>query len=294
MSSQNSSTDPSIVFVGLGVMGTPIAHLIRDQMEVVAVDLSESARQAAEERGLVTTEHLAETLPTASHVCLMLPSIQASNVVVDDILKHANNQLTVIEMGTVGPKVSRHNAHRLQEAGHLAVDAPVIGGGRAAAESGRLTTLIGGDDEAVSAAMPVLKAMSQKQLRLGTAGAGQTMKLVHNALLASLAASTAEALAVSRRLGVDQKVALEILSSSSTRSYVMDWLFAPALNGEYSSGASIAILGKDLKLANETWDEVEAQMPVNKAAAELYLDRLNEGLGNHDISSILKILENAQ
>ncbi|MCG2624714.1 NAD(P)-dependent oxidoreductase [Arthrobacter sp. I2-34] len=285
------TTTDKVVFVGLGVMGTPIAGMIHRNHRLVAVDLSPVARKAAAGRGLSTSESLEEALPGASHVCLMLPTVQASNAVVGTLLEHVQLPLTVIELGTVGPEASQANACRLEQAGHQMVDAPVIGGGQAAAEEGRLTTLIGGHPDAVEHAGPILRSMSRRQIHLGSAGAGQTMKLIHNSLLASIAAATAEALAACTRLGVNQQGAFDILSSSSTNSFVLDWLFSGAINGDYSSGAKVSILAKDLELAGSLWSNDDGAAQVNQAATRQFLDCLSAGLGQEDIGIILPHLE---
>ncbi|MCY1157427.1 MAG: NAD(P)-dependent oxidoreductase [Citricoccus sp.] len=286
------TTVETVVFVGLGVMGTPIAAMIHRHHPLVAVDLSPAAREGAARRGLSTSESVEEALTGASHVCLMLPTVQASNAVVRTLLENAQQPLTVIELGTVGPEASQANVRRLEESGHQGVDAPVIGGGKAAAEEGRLTTLVGGRPDAVQHAGPVLRSMSQRQIHLGEAGAGQTMKLIHNSLLASIAAATAEALATCTRLGVDQRRAFEILSSSSTNSFALEWLFSRALDGDYSSGAKVSILAKDLELASALWNNDDGAARVNQAATRQFLDLLDAGLGQEDIGIILPHLEN--
>src|SRR4051794_41149797 len=120
------TTVKKVVFVGLGVMGTPIAEMIHRRHPLVAVDLSPAAREEAARRGLSTSESLEEALTGASHVCLMLPTVQASNAVVGMLLEHAQRPLTVIELGTVGPEASQANTRRLEAAGHRCIDAPVI------------------------------------------------------------------------------------------------------------------------------------------------------------------------
>jgi 3-hydroxyisobutyrate dehydrogenase len=280
-----------VVFVGLGVMGTPIAEHIHRALPVVGVDLSLEARRGAAERGIDTAGSFAAALPGATHVCLMLPTVQASRAVIGEILAQATGPLTVIEFGTVGPDAAIEHTALLEGAGHRGIDAPVIGGGLAAAEQGRLITLVGGTDDAVAAAMPVLVAMSRLQTHLGPAGAGQTMKLVHNSLLASVAVASAEALAVSTRLGIDEKRAFELLASSSTNSFALDWFFRDALDGEYTTGARVSILSKDLQLALALWNSQGVPMSANRAASQVYIDSDHNGLGDYDMSYILRVLD---
>jgi 3-hydroxyisobutyrate dehydrogenase len=280
-----------VIFVGLGIMGTPIAEHIHRALPLVGVDVSPEARRTAEDRGIRTTESVAAALDGATHVCLMLPSVQTSRAVIGEILTYATGPLTVIEFGTVGPDAAIEHTALLEGAGHRSIDAPVIGGGLAAAEQGRLITLVGGSDDAVAAAMPVLEAMSRQQTHLGAAGSGQTMKLVHNSLLASVAVATAEALAVSTRLGIDERRAYELLASSSTNSFALDWFFRAALDGEYATGARISILGKDLQLAVDLWESQGAAMAANRAASRVYLDSQEDGLGDYDMSYIVRYLD---
>jgi 3-hydroxyisobutyrate dehydrogenase-like beta-hydroxyacid dehydrogenase len=117
------------------------------------------------------------------------------------------------------------------------------------------------------------------------------MKLVHNSLLAAVAVATAEALAVSAQLGIDERRAYDLLASSSTNSYALEWFFKGALEGDYSTGARISILAKDLELATRLWDSQGRTMSTNRAASQVFFDSQEDGLGDHDMSYVLRYLD---
>ena len=130
----------------------------------------------------------------------------------------------------------------------------------------------------------ICRSFSDGTFHLGPVGAGQAFKLIHNTLLALVAVANAEALTVAEKLGLDLSHTLEILSTSSTRSFALDWLFRPAIRGDFSGGAKIDILRKDMKLALDQGGSVGATMEFAKIATRIFDECSAEGLGECDVS----------
>lgn len=284
----------TVTFVGLGAMGQPIARHISDGGYVLrAVDAFPTARLRAAEAGLETFESVADAVPGADFILMMLPTVEIAHSVFENVIASADPGSMIIELGTIGHETSAAHARAARDRGVRYLDAPVIGGGREAAEEGRLKILAGGDDEAVRAAEQLLRCFSTLTYHVGGDGAGQVMKVIHNLLLAGITAATAEALVLADRLGVEPDKAVEILDSSSTSTFALNWLFPPALRDDYSGGAKVDILLKDLRLAigdirivapEESWTVAERVLKLYERCKEA-------GYGGDDMAVVYRLLQ---
>lgn len=289
------TTQQTVVFIGLGAMGQPIARHISDGgYKLRAVDAFPAARRRAAEAGLETFDSAAAAVPGADFILMMLPTVEIAHSVFESVVATADPGATIVELGTIGHETSAAHADVARQRGFRYLDAPVIGGGREAAEESRLKILAGGEDEAVRAAEPLLRCFSTLTYHVGGDGAGQVMKVIHNLLLAGITAATAEALVLAERLGVAPDKAVQILDSSSTRSFALNWLFPPALRDDYSGGAKVDILLKDLRLAigdirpaapEESWTVAERVL-------KLYERCKDAGYGGDDMAVVYRLLQN--
>lgn len=283
-----------VAFIGLGAMGQPIArHISRGGYALRAVDAFPAARLRAAEAGLETFESVEDSVPGADFILMMLPTVEIAHSVFESVVASADPGSMIIEMGTIGHESSAAHAGIARERGFRYVDAPVIGGGREAAEEGRLKILAGGDAEAVQAGEHVLRCFSTLTYHVGGDGAGQVMKVIHNLLLAGITAATAEALVLADRLGVEPDKAMEILDSSSTSTFALNWLFPPALRDDYSGGAKVDILLKDLRLAIRDIRSVapEASWTVADRVHALYERCKVAGYGGEDMAVVYRLLQ---
>lgn len=282
-----------VVFAGLGIMGFPIAKRIHEAgFDLTGVDNSEAVRANALAAGIRMTESLIEAVADADVVLMMLPPVEISRLVFDEVLTHAPAASILVQLGTIGYAEAVREAEAARTKGVTYLDAPVIGGGAPAAEAGNLKILAGSDGPIPAGTEQLFRCFSARTFHMGIPGAGQMTKLVHNTLLASIATSTAEAFAVARGFGIDPDVAWDVFRSSSTNSFALEWLFAPALKDDYSGGAKVDILLKDLRLfmdALETRDPGDV-VTHGRGALELYEDCHRLGHGQDDIAVVFKVL----
>lgn len=289
------TTQQTVTFVGLGAMGQPIARHISDGGYVLrAVDAFPAARLRSAEAGLETFESVADAVPGADFILMMLPTVEIAHSVFDSVVAVADPGAMLVELGTIGHEMSAAHAAVARQRGFRYLDAPVIGGGREAAEEKRLKILAGGNDDAVQAAEQLLRCFSTLTYHVGGDGAGQVMKVIHNLLLAGITAATAEALVLAERLGVAPDKAAEIMDGSSTSSFALNWLFPPALRDDYSGGAKVDILLKDLRLAigdirsaapEESWTVAERVLRLYERCKEA-------GYGGDDMAVVYRLLQN--
>ena len=285
-----------IAFIGLGNMGGGMAaNLVKAGHNVLAFDLSEEARQKADEAGCTTFSEPKWAVEDADAVVSMLPNGEiVKTVYTDSVIGHAPQGAVLIDCSTIDVATAKEVAAAAEGAGYAMVDAPVSGG-IAAANGGTLTFMVGGSEEAFKRAEPVLQDMGKAVIHAGDAGAGQTAKICNNMLLAISMIGTAEAMKMAQKLGLDPQKFYEISSQSSGYCWSLNaytpmpgvGVDSPADN-DYQGGFATALMLKDLRLAMAAADEADAAVPLGARAASLYEDFSGAGNGGLDFSAIIK------
>src|SRR5215831_8647001 len=174
-----------------------------------------------------------------------------------------------LDSSTVSPALARKIAEASRAAGIRFLDAPVTGG-TWGAEKGELLFMIGGSAETVEAARPVISAMGKKIFHLGPHGAGQTIKLAMNLLLALEVDAFAESLALVTGAGLAGEKLVEVMQSSMARSGVLDVKAPVMLKGEYPPSFPLRLMHKDLSLALDLGNQIGVPLPAAAAAREVY------------------------
>jgi 3-hydroxyisobutyrate dehydrogenase len=253
MSETPASNETSVGVVGLGNMGWPMArNLARAGFDVIVHDLDRERveRFTAEFGG--TAASAPDDFAPAGIVITMLPDGRAvaAATVEWGLAAALAPGAVVVDMSSSNPLDTTALAPRLAEHGVVLVDAPVSGGIKGA-DAATLTIMIGGDDEeAIERAQPVLAALGKRLVRTGPLGSGHAMKALNNFCGAAAYAATAEALAVGGRFGLRPEVMIEILNSSTGRSFNSESVFRDeVVPGRYASGFALALLAKDVAIA---------------------------------------------
>jgi len=174
-----------------------------------------------------------------------------------------------IDSSTVSPALARRIAAACGERGVRFLDAPVTGGDWGA-KKGELVFMIGGDAETLKEAEPILSVMGKKLFHLGPHGAGQTIKLAMNLILALQVDALAEALALITRAGIQGEKLVEVMQSSMARSGVLDVKAPNLLKGEYVPSFPLRLMHKDLGLALDLANQLGVALPATAAARETY------------------------
>jgi 3-hydroxyisobutyrate dehydrogenase len=284
-----------VAFIGLGTMGRPMAgHLVQAGHEVVACD-ADPARAAA--LGVATAATPAEAARRAEVAILSLPSPAAVEEVALALVAAASPGAIVVDMSTSPPSLARRLGEELERRRLEFLDAPVSGG-PAGAEAGTLAIMVGGKPEVFERCRPLLEAMGGLVERVGGHGAGQTVKLCNNLVVACTMAALCEACAVLEREGIDPAQAYEVLTRSTSDSAVMRRRFPlPGVRPEHPASRSyqalfrLDLLVKDLALALELAGLDGVRAPVTEAAAGLYGEAIAAGLGPLDYSAVYRVTE---
>lgn len=288
----------SVGFIGLGNMGGPMAgNLVKAGFSVKVFDLVpelmasvEGAQAAASGAGAAQdVDILISMLPAGRHV-------QSLYLGDDGLIQQLADNTLIIDCSTIDPSSAQAVAAAAAERGIGMIDAPVSGG-TGGAIAGTLTFIVGGAENDLERARPVLEAMGANIFHAGDAGAGQVAKICNNMLLSVLMAGTAEALALGVDNGLDPKVLSEIMRVSSGGNWslnvynpypgVMEGV--PSSNG-YSGGFLVDLMRKDLGLAMETAQASGSSVPFGSLAQSLYqMHRASNDAGGLDFSSIQKM-----
>jgi 3-hydroxyisobutyrate dehydrogenase len=287
-----------IAFIGLGNMGGGMAaNLVKAGHQVNAFDLSADALARAKENGCETFTSVRDAVADAEAVVSMLPNGKiVERVYEDDVIGHAPTDALLLDCSTIDVDTARTVSGYAANQGYAMVDAPVSGG-IAAANGGTLTFMVGGPDDAFACAEPILSAMGKAVIHAGATGAGQAAKICNNMLLGASMIATCETFALAKKLGLDLQTFYDISSKASGQNWSMtSYCPVPGVgpqspaDNDYQGGFATALMLKDLKLAMEAAQSVDADVPMGERAAELYEAFDKAGQGGLDFSAIIKTL----
>ena len=211
------------------------------------------------------------------------------------LLANANPKTILIDCSTISPKVAQSVASAAKTKGFSMVDAPVSGG-TAGAQAGTLTFMVGGEISVVECIRPILEKMGKNIFHAGDSGAGQTVKVCNNMLLGIQMLGTCEALHLGIANGLDPKVLSDIMSKSSGRNWALELYnpcpgvmeIVPSSKG-YACGFCVDLMLKDMGLATENAEALEASVPLGKLAQQLYEAHSKAGNGQLDFSSVFNL-----
>jgi 3-hydroxyisobutyrate dehydrogenase len=287
-----------LAFIGLGNMGGGMAaNLVKAGHQVNAFDLSADALARAKENGCETFTSVRDAVADAEAVVSMLPNGKiVERVYEDDVIGHAPTDALLLDCSTIDVDTARTVSGYAANQGYAMVDAPVSGG-IAAANGGTLTFMVGGPDDAFTRAEPILSAMGKAVIHAGATGAGQAAKICNNMLLGASMIATCETFALAKKLGLDLQTFYDISSKASGQNWSMtSYCPVPGVgpqspaDNDYQGGFATALMLKDLKLAMEASQSVDADVPMGERAAELYEAFDKAGQGGLDFSAIIKTL----
>ena len=287
-----------IAFIGVGNMGNPMAQqLVNAGKQVKVFDVSEQAIKIAKETGLNVVNSLDELLSNSSTVISMLPEgkhVQELYLGENGILTKISQDSLIIECSTIDIETSLKIGDHAKSLGIKMIDAPVTGGVMGA-RVGKLNFLVGGSQEAVKLATPLLEIMGQKILHAGEQGSGVGVKICNNMSLGISMIAASETLMLAKRLKMDINKVHQIVKEASGNNWALtNYTPIPNLtdgvpsNNKYRPGFTAAMMKKDLKLANDAANAVNANTPLGKAALKIFSDFCEEGDADTDYSGISK------
>jgi len=284
----------SIGFIGLGIMGQPMAlNLIRNGFEVSAWNRTRSKADAVEKAGGRIASTPAEAVREADVVMMIVSDSAAVQEVVagkGGILEALRPGMIVVDCSTISPEVSRRLAAQAASRGASWLDAPVTGS-KHGAEKGDLTFMIGGDQEALERVMPVLKALGKKHIYCGAQSLGLSAKLVQNAIQSTMVEIFSEGFVMAVKAGVKPQTMMEIIQSSLARSALIDFKAPFVFKGDFTPYFPLKLMHKDLGLTMEAAYALNVPMPIAAAVKEVYGAVRAKGKGDLDYAAVITLFE---
>ncbi|WP_415254665.1 3-hydroxyisobutyrate dehydrogenase [Sulfitobacter sp.] len=283
-----------IGFIGLGNMGAPMAsNLAKAGHQVTGFDVAGTKAE-----GVAVATDLEGAVTGMDAVITMLPNGSILRQVAAQAIPHMDKGALFIDCSTVDVESAKNTSEAAEDAGILAVDAPVSGG-IGGASGGTLTFMAGGSEAAFAKAKPLFDIMGQKAVHCGDAGAGQAAKICNNMILGVTMIATCEAFALADKLGLDRQKMFDVVSTSSGYSWSMNAYCpapgvgptSPADNG-YAPGFAAELMLKDLGLSQQAAEMANADTPMGELARALYAQFVEDegGLGK-DFSAMLPRFE---
>ncbi|MBI1359072.1 MAG: NAD-binding protein [Alphaproteobacteria bacterium] len=279
-----------VSFLGLGVMGGPMARHLGDKGHDVRVwNRTPEKADTWLKTGAGVSLPLPEVVEGAEFVLMCLgddPDVEAVFGKLEPSLKPG---MIVIDHTTGSAGLARALAKRSQRKGAAYLDAP-ISGGQAGAENGQLTVMIGGDAEAFEKARSVMAAYSKQMTLIGDSGAGQLAKSVNQICIAGIVQGLSEGLHFARKAGLDEAKVIEAISKGAAQSWQMENRWRTMVDGKFDFGFAVDWMRKDLRIALSTARETGASTPVTALVDQFYADVQAEGGARWDTSSLISRL----
>ena len=281
----------NLAFIGLGVMGFPMAgHLAKAGHSVTVYNRSsdKTNQWCSEYEG-----QIAATPADAAEGADFILCCVGNDDDLREVTIGASGAFSKISKGsifvdhtTVSALVTNELFDVGTEMGFDYIDAP-ISGGQAGAENGMLSIMCGGNQEAFDKAKPILETYSKICKRIGNSGAGQQTKMCNQIAIAGLVQGLSEALHFAEKAGLDGRDVVEVISQGAAGSWQMENRYETMLDEHFNHGFAVDWMRKDLKICLEASDQIGASLPVTALVSEFYKDVQKMGGGRWDTSSLI-------
>ncbi|WP_379549289.1 NAD(P)-dependent oxidoreductase [Qipengyuania sp. DGS5-3] len=287
----------SIAFLGLGVMGSPMArHLLSAGHRVTVYNRTASKAEAWLESTANERAVSASTPAEAAAGQDIVISCVGNDQDLAEVLFGENGALDAMTPSSLlidHTTVSAGMARRVDEAAAMldigALDAPVSGG-QAGAENGALAIMCGGSEKAMSRAKPVMQAYGKTIIHVGAAGAGQTAKMANQMCIAGVLGGLSEAIRLTQAAGLDTDRTLQAISGGAAQSWQMENRWPTMVEGEFDFGFAIDWMRKDLGYALDEARRLGLSAPVTEMVDKFYAELQEAGAGRQDTSALIKRL----
>ena len=291
---ESASDRERLGFIGLGIMGRPMArNLLSAGYQLTVWNRSRPGIEALVEAGAAEADS-PRTVAERSDIVITIvgdsPDVEAVALGERGILAGAHDGLVHIDMTTMSPAVTRTIAERYAAAGVEMLDAPVSGGEQGAT-GGTLSIMAGGREEVFARCRPVFEALGRTIVYCGPSGSGQVVKLCNQVVVGLNNLAMSEALVLAAKAGVAPATMIEAVRSGAGASWALQNLAPRILEGDFSPGFKIAHQQKDLRLALELAAQGSTPLPGTALVHQLFAALEAEGMGEDGTQALVKALE---
>ena len=282
-----------IGFIGLGIMGKPMALNLIKAGYALSVLSSSNAAQVLIEAGATAFDSIKTLTENSDIIITMLPdSPDVEKVVLGEegVLGSIKQGSLFIDMSSIAPATARKIFEAMQAKGVEALDAPVSGG-QVGAEAATLSIMVGGTEGAFNEALPLFQAMGKNIVLIGEAGAGQTTKICNQMIVGMTIQAVGEAFTLASKAGVDLEKMREVLLGGFAQSRILDLHGKRIIDRNFKPGFKIKLHSKDMKLALEAGKEYGMDLKGSTQVAETMKAAIADGNGELDHSGIVLQIE---
>ena len=282
-------------FIGLGVMGFPMAGHLANQNNDISVfnrTLEKSKTWNAKYKGVICNTP-AELAKLSDVIMICIGNDNDVRDVIsgkDGMIDHLNPRSIIIDHTTTSSELALEMNELLNHKDIFYIDAPVSGG-EAGAQSGQLSIMAGGDKEAFNSIKNILEPYTKFIKYMGPSGSGQQTKMVNQICIAGLIQALAEGVNFSKKVGLNTQDVLEVVSKGAAQSWQMENRWETMTQNKYDYGFAVDLMRKDLDIVLKEADKSNISLDVTKIINEFYKDIQDAEGGRWDTSSLLKRLE---
>lgn len=282
-----------IGFIGLGIMGKPMALNLLKAGYPVSILASSHAADAMIEAGAKAYPSSKELAQQSDVVITMLPDSPEVEEVVsgkDGVRAGIQSGALFIDMSTISPSVAAKVYGLMQEKGVEALDAPVSGG-QVGAENAGLSIMVGGSEEAFARALPIFEKMGKNIVRMGEPGTGQTTKACNQMIVGLTIQAVGEAFTLASKAGVDLVKMREALLGGFAQSRILDLHGQRLIDRNFKPGFKIKLHKKDMGIALQAGETYDVDLKGSALVAEQMKAAIEQGHGEKDHSALVLLLE---
>jgi len=287
-------SNPTVGFIGLGIMGKPMArNLLKAGYSLVVHNRSRAAVEELSKEGAQAAANSKELAERSEIIITMLPDSPDVELVYageNGIFSRVKSGSLIIDMSSISPIVARKLAAEAEKRSCDMLDAPVSGG-EAGAIGATLSIMIGGKAAAVERAMPIFQALGKNIVHVGDAGAGQVTKAANQMVVGTTIAIVGEALVLAKKAGVDPAKVRQALLGGFAQSKILEAHGQKMLDRNFKPGFRIRLHEKDMKIALATGSEFGVPLMVTGVVGQMMTAMKGMGNGDLDHSGLVRLIE---
>ena len=288
-------TIQNVTFIGLGVMGFPMAgHLKNNNFNVTVFNRTTSKADSwiKEYQGFAKST-IGEASQNSEIVFTCVGKDEDLREVMEGdngILNNVKENTIIVDHTTASANIAREYFDICKKRNLHFLDAPVSGG-QAGAENGLLSIMIGGEQEPFNKVKPVLSSYGKAIELIGPAGSGQLTKMINQICIAGLVQGLSEAMAFGEKSSLDMEKVLKVISKGAAQSWQMENRYRTMLDNKFDFGFAVDWMRKDLSICFEEAKKNNAKLPITEIIDKYYLEVQNKGGNRWDTSSLISLLK---
>lgn len=285
---------PPVGFIGLGIMGGPMAgHILKGGHPLAVFNRTSSKTADLAARGAAVAGTPAEVAARSEIIITMVsdtPDVEQVVAGPRGIIEGIRPGSVVVDMSTIAPRMERRLDEMLRARGCALLDAPVSGGD-VGARNATLAIMAGGDRQAFERVRPVLELMGRTLTYCGPSGSGQIAKLCNQILISVTLLGVSEALVFARKNGLDPEVMIQAVSGGAAQSWQLTNLGPRIIKRDFAPGFMIDLVQKDLRLVLEASAQAGVSLPATGLVHQLFASGQAHGEGREGTQSLARVLE---